>query len=275
MNEFVVTQKQQQQTNVISTSAKVHLMDMKGITEANKDISHTIACEVLNIPTCVDGWLVLPDNDAQQNHDKTIVIQQNQKSGNPGLSSQQLDDMEFLLRLRDCTYQQSLQQRSENYFVIHDGSSDHDGSNKFWDDCIMMPTSSSSSSSVALWNESSTDDLLELLKDQVHCGSGRLSTDMIHQRRKQQPQSLLSTTTFVERKLLRPNNNNNNNNKNPIIISSTTSARHDTLYQTARIQAALLVMLTVALFTYIIPKTIWWKKSIMRSMTSPRNSSHH
>jgi hypothetical protein len=222
--------------------------------EANKDISHTIACEVLHVPTCVDGWLVLPDSNADPENRNAVTIQQNKKSGKPGLSSKQLDDMEFLLRLRDCTYQQSLRRHKDNNnFIIHDGSGgDDNNSNKFWDDCSVT------SSSLPLWNESSTDDILEILKDQVSCGSGRLSTDMIHQRRRRQQQSLLSATAVVERQT------RSNNNHPQIIAGTTISARHGTLYETAKIQSALLVMFSVVLVVYIFPKTIWWKKSIRR-----------
>ena len=125
----------------------VTLIDMMGVARDRRDVAHVVACEVLKVP-CHDGWLDGPEQ-----------IFQNTKSGDPGVSDQQLIEMEWLFRLRDCAYRESLEQ-DPGLQILHRYS--------LWHGC---PESAPKS----LLN---TTLLLNLLQNQVGCGDG--STDIPH-----------------------------------------------------------------------------------------------
>ncbi len=75
---------------------KVVLMDMSGINAMGKDISHAIACDVLEHTTCEGGFVV------------PIVQTYNENDGGDkdlhSLHDQELNDMDQLFRERDCYY---------------------------------------------------------------------------------------------------------------------------------------------------------------------------
>jgi len=79
----------------------VYIMDMQGIAEVNRDVGHVIACDVLEVPCTTQHWLPNLEN---------TPIKLNERSGHPGLTSSQLEDMGWLLRQRDCSYRRQLQE---------------------------------------------------------------------------------------------------------------------------------------------------------------------
>ncbi|KAG7351282.1 hypothetical protein IV203_010642 [Nitzschia inconspicua] len=40
---------------------RVHVLDMQGIAQAGLDISHVVACDVLDVGPCPEGWLDVSD----------------------------------------------------------------------------------------------------------------------------------------------------------------------------------------------------------------------
>jgi hypothetical protein len=78
-----------------SNQWNVTLIDMGGVEERNLDISHASSCHVLNVPCTEDGWV-----RGIVNH----TLEMNTKSRSLDLSEQDLDEMEWLLRKRDCAY---------------------------------------------------------------------------------------------------------------------------------------------------------------------------
>jgi hypothetical protein len=162
--------------------SKVHIIDMQGITDAGLDISHVIACQVLGAQPCLNGWLSLQGNAVDyppQNHtdrQTTVVtaLQENKKIGDPNLSINQLQDMETLFRLRDCSYRNQLESYLPTTTTSSTGQSPtssvhiHYGES-IWDGCPSSEQQHMERTSL------STDDMLEFLQDQVGCGSGRRS----------------------------------------------------------------------------------------------------
>jgi hypothetical protein len=132
-----------------SNNWKVTLIDMGGVEEHGLDVAHVVACEVLNVP-CVGGWLEGPEQ-----------ILQNNKTGDPEMSEQQLEEMEWILRQRDCAYKEKME-RDSSINILHRHS--------LWKDCS-SPNA----------DFSNTTFLLNLLRAQMNCGKGEVNvSDMIH-----------------------------------------------------------------------------------------------
>jgi hypothetical protein len=96
-----------------------------------------------------------------------VIVRANQKSGDPGVTLEQKDEIEFLLRMRDCDYRQRLESFVESgRLIIHFGDT-------MWDECHRTTTKKDgdqwSQQNRPPWNVSSTDDLLYLLQDQLGC----------------------------------------------------------------------------------------------------------
>ena len=213
----------------------VDLMDMQGISEAGKDISHTIACHVLGDIPCVDGWVQGVGGGARLVH--------NQRSGDSKLSPQQWNDLEWILRQRDCTYQQKLLRYQElGVLKIHFG-------NTIWDGCdpnINHNHSNNSSNNKGLFLD--TTFLLELLQQQLGCGKNStdlsiaeyreqhkmqkrqnpntnvLPTDNKSKEEKQRPPPLQHRKPFTQNK-----NTKNNKNNNVIINYNNKTTSNKTL----------------------------------------------
>jgi hypothetical protein len=62
---------------------------MKGL-----NVPHVIACNVLKVP-CQNGWVERLEH---------TVWHLNSRTGDPGLTAQQLDNLEWLFRQQDCAY---------------------------------------------------------------------------------------------------------------------------------------------------------------------------
>ena len=82
-----------------SQNWKVVLIDMEGVAKEKLDISHVVACKVLGAE-CEHGWLGVDR------------ILQNAKTEDPGITREQAEEMEFILRQRDCAYQNNIQNDS-------------------------------------------------------------------------------------------------------------------------------------------------------------------
>jgi hypothetical protein len=77
----------------------VTLIDMGGVELAQRDISHVIACEVLLVPCTKTGYVQGLEH---------LKPRSNQRSGDPGLTQVQLEELEWLFRQRDCSYAKEL-----------------------------------------------------------------------------------------------------------------------------------------------------------------------
>lgn len=128
---------------------EVRLMDMAGIASKDRDVGHVVACDVLGV-ACDDHWLPGLDHP----------IQQNKKSGDPRLNEKQLDDMEWILRQRDCSYRSTLVANSN--FRVLEGEA-------IWEDCLDDPRVST------LRN---TTWLLQLMQTQVGCRPDGISDSL-------------------------------------------------------------------------------------------------
>jgi hypothetical protein len=145
----------------VNTNWNVTLIDMGGVQRDGLDISHVVACEVLGVPCDDNGWV--------QGLEHTSM-HANNRSGDPGLTNVQLDELEWILRQRDCSYMTELlehnnnnkqqQQQQQQLTVLHQDT--------LWQDCDKFESSFQRS----LRN---TTFLLQLIQSQVDCG--RHATD--------------------------------------------------------------------------------------------------
>lgn len=126
-----------------------HLIDMEGVAKAEKDISHVIACEILQVP-CTNGWVDGVETD---------IISANQRKGSSYLTNSQLQEMEELFRIRDCSYQEQLINH-ERLVILHQDA--------LWKNC----TSDDKSQYDRMRN---TKVMLEALRDIVVCDAGEVS----------------------------------------------------------------------------------------------------
>jgi len=188
----------------------VHLMDMQGIGEIRRDVGHVIACDVLHVPCTTKHWL--------PNIKRPII--QNRRKGDSGLSTQQLDDMEWLFLQRDCSYRKQLQ---DHIFLSPPQKKANDKTNeshnislsslvlhyaeKLWDECH-----------IAMQEEETqlifrnTTWLMEHLQSQVGCGplSGTAIEDVRkqYQKNKKTPINLSSNPrqSEINSMTVRPSN---------------------------------------------------------------------
>mmetsp|Transcript_35036 Transcript_35036/g.84791 ORF Transcript_35036/g.84791 Transcript_35036/m.84791 type:complete len:258 (-) Transcript_35036:4745-5518(-) len=125
----------------------------------------------------VEGHATRIDDPAVLNNSNksstTVVVRANQKSGDPGLTDEQNDELEFLLRMRDCQYRQKLEPFVESgRLIAHFGDSIWDGCHDYAGDT----RNDIERSQPPPWNVSSTDDLLYLMQDQAGCYDDTSST---------------------------------------------------------------------------------------------------
>jgi hypothetical protein len=99
----------------------VTLIDMGGVERDQLDIAHVISCEVMRVP-CQDGW-VQGLNDT--------AFRSNAHDLDPGLSRIQIEEIEWLLRQRDCSYQSEL----EPYITDKNGGLTVLHRDSLWKDC--------------------------------------------------------------------------------------------------------------------------------------------
>lgn len=156
LSEITPPTKNTTTTTTTMTRIVVHLMDMQGIESMDRDVGHVIACDVLKVPCTDNHWL------PQIEH----PIVKNRRSRPSGLTEAQLQDMEWVLQQRDCSYRQELDHAVKNgKLQLHYG--DH-----LWDSC---PEDDESLSQVTLSHYQNTTWLMDLLQSQVGCGSSSMS----------------------------------------------------------------------------------------------------
>jgi hypothetical protein len=149
-----------------TTTTTVHLMDMWGIENLHRDVGHVVACDVLQVPCTEDHWL---PNIEQP-------IRQNNRSKHAGLTQSQLEEMEWVLRYRDCSYYHQLHQHE----LLSPSSLSLHYADTIWDGCN-PPTTSSTDSTTSGADDYDSDGieryarnttwLMDLFQSQVGCGT--------------------------------------------------------------------------------------------------------
>lgn len=137
---------------------KVHLLDMQGIANEDRDVGHVLACDVLGVPCTEDHWLPQITN-------RPIV--KNAKQGHPGLTPQDMTDVEWVFLQRDCAYQQSFAKaQKEDRLTLHYADT-------LWEACQEHKPSVATHNAYTLF--ANTTFLLSLLQGQMGCGSTETS----------------------------------------------------------------------------------------------------
>jgi hypothetical protein len=132
----------------------VTLIDMGGVERAKLDISHVIACDVLNVP-CEDGWV--------EGLNRT-GLRANERNHDPGLTSKQIEEIEWVLRQRDCAYMRSLESYIGNGLTILHRDT-------LWRDCDEAP--------IEIQQQLQNTTFLHfLLQSQIDCGPEDLGTNI-------------------------------------------------------------------------------------------------
>ena len=92
------------------------LVDLSGVEKDGLDVSHVIACEVLQVPCTEDGWI--------QGWRTTKEPVLNHKMGDDKLTEQQYDGLETILKLRDCVHATAFQraERQGQMKFLHQSS---------------------------------------------------------------------------------------------------------------------------------------------------------
>ena len=83
---------------------------MAGVASSGLDISHAIACEILEVPCEHTGWV--------QGTDRQPVVK-NHRSGDAHLTDEQYHSFETILLQHDCSYLENLQQYSHLFMIHH------------------------------------------------------------------------------------------------------------------------------------------------------------
>lgn len=225
--------------NMEETLVTIHLLDMKGVADMKRDVGHVIACDVLGVECTADHWL--PDVERP--------ILQNAKSGNPGLTAEQMEEIEWVLRQRDCSYRARLQEATTHHddsttrLVLHYADT-------LWDTC--PPPSNTATGNTASF--ANTTFLLDLLQSQLGCGSFRKKTisRLMRQQRQQQEGSSTVEDTVQSKKNHRPQRINS-----PLLTTTTTTAvikddPHSHLVETAKAQLLVMYALLVLMIGVLI-----------------------
>ncbi|KAL3938363.1 MAG: hypothetical protein SGBAC_006713 [Bacillariaceae sp.] len=128
------------------TGWNVVLIDMVGVHDLGSDSSHAIACEILGGTDCNGGFVA--DRFNKTYHNNFVEKEFD------GLDESQLDQLETLLRKRDCAYQEKLR-NDHGFYVLHEST--------LWQGCDMKDPNGIYSSL------KDTDVLLDLLQSQIGC----------------------------------------------------------------------------------------------------------
>jgi len=96
------------------TGWNVVLIDMVGAQDLGSDVSHIIACEILGNTNCNGGFV--SDRFNKTYHNNHIADKEFD-----GLDEEQLDQLETLLRKRDCAYQERLR-NDHGFYILHESS---------------------------------------------------------------------------------------------------------------------------------------------------------
>lgn len=136
----------------------VKLIDMGGVNEARREISHVIACDVLT-GHCNDGQLFCH---------KTDHPSENELSGDIfELSTEAKLQAETLFQYRDCAFQETLES-SQNFEILYKSS--------IWSECDVNSTDPTAKETYAKLKQHSSALYMALLS-QVECPSGKSPVD--------------------------------------------------------------------------------------------------
>ena len=152
-----------------STTTTVHLLDMQGIAALHRDVGHVVACDILQVPCTDHHWLPQIDHP----------IVQNSRSRPSGLTMDQLDDMEWILRYRDCSYRRQLLSPPPPPLLVAQppGSTPNASASSLflhyaetlWEGCEEVDDDDDDDDSMYRYGRNTTW-LLEHLQSQVGCG---------------------------------------------------------------------------------------------------------
>lgn len=135
------------------TGWNVVLIDLVGVQDIGADVSHVIACEILGNTDCRNGFV-------SDRYNKTFHLNHIEKDID-GLGDDQIDDLEMLLRQRDCAYKERLS-NDHAFYTLHE-STLWQGCNTEHDDIYQQLTD--------------TTTILDLVRSQEKCdksSSGKL-----------------------------------------------------------------------------------------------------
>ena len=156
-------------TSTRTTRTTVHLLDMQGIAALHRDVGHVVACDILQVPCTDHHWLPQIDHP----------IVQNSRSRPSGLTMDQLDDMEWILRYRDCSYRRQLLSPPPPPLLVAQppGSTPNASASSLflhyaetlWEGCEEVDDDDDDDDSMYRYGRNTTW-LLEYLQSQVGCG---------------------------------------------------------------------------------------------------------
>lgn len=126
--------------------ATIHILDMDGISKKDLDISHVFACQILKDVPCTDEWVDGMPHPALLN----------QKFGNPGITQEQLDEMESMFLQRDCSYYEDKSLLQNPSLKVHYGDK-------------MLEPCSAATNGIPHSTFADTGILLKLLQGQIGC----------------------------------------------------------------------------------------------------------
>ncbi|CAJ1959697.1 unnamed protein product [Cylindrotheca closterium] len=129
--------------------ATIHILDMDGISKKDLDVSHVFACRVLKDVPCST------DNEWVDGMPHPALL--NQKFGNPGITQQQLDEMEWMFLQRDCSYFEDKSFLQNPNLKVHYG------------DTMLQPCSALATNGIPRSSFANTTILLKLLQAQIGC----------------------------------------------------------------------------------------------------------
>ena len=139
-------------------SGKVHVISMSGVEQRGLDIAHVMACQVLGV-SCQDGWVQGISNETHR---------ANVRTADPRITDQEREDIDWLLRQRDCAHAPKmlqLLQGDDPPLQIVNGHDD------LWKDCPLALVGLEISPRQREMRDSfrNTTFLMGLLRSQMNC----------------------------------------------------------------------------------------------------------
>ena len=89
------------------------VIDAEGTESQQKDVTHSIACDVMGVRNCKDGWVIGLENETV---DLTYSTAKQLQAIDVQLTEQQLNDLEALFLMRDCYYWLQLSSSSSSSY---------------------------------------------------------------------------------------------------------------------------------------------------------------
>jgi hypothetical protein len=156
---------------------RTHLIDMAGVVSDELDISHTIACEILQVP-CEFGWVQGLQGE---------VVLRNQREGNANLTDFQYSAFERVLQQHDCTYMTVF--KNTHHLTIHHWQ-------ELWKECDLY----SPANIEQLQNFS---DVVDVLKEITKCPAyGTRRSHLYYEDAKRSARHAIAKQEVAERTIL-------------------------------------------------------------------------